>query len=83
MGIFEFAQRMNIDMTQFTHGHALVIGIGADLPNTVDDAVGLADILKDPERCAYPPGQVRMLGQRLPPMNTCAGPAFCLSLIHI
>ena len=61
MGIFEFAQRMNIDMTQFTHGHALVIGIGADLPNTVDDAVGLADILKDPERCAYPPGQVRML----------------------
>ena len=48
-------------MTQFTHGHALVIGIGADLPNTVDDAVGLADILKDPERCAYPPGQVRML----------------------
>ena len=48
-------------MTQFTHGHALVIGVGADLPNTVDDAVGLADILKDPERCAYPPGQVRML----------------------
>ncbi len=48
-------------MTQFTHGHALIIGAGADLPNTVDDAVGLADILTDTERCAYPPGQVRRL----------------------
>lgn len=48
-------------MTQFTHGHALIIGVGADLPNTVDDAKGLADILADPERCAYPPEQVRTL----------------------
>jgi hypothetical protein len=31
------------------------------LPNTVDDARGLADILKDPDRCAYPPGHVLLL----------------------
>ena len=45
----------------FSQGHACIIGVGADLPNTVDDAKGLADILKDPERCAYPPEQVRLL----------------------
>ena len=48
-------------MTQFTHGHALVIGMGADLPDTIQDATGLADILTDKERCAYPPGQVTLL----------------------
>jgi hypothetical protein len=48
-------------MTHFTHGQALIIGVGADLPNTVDDAIGLADILKDPGRCAYPPDQVQTL----------------------
>jgi len=45
----------------FAHGHALIVGVGADLPNTVDDAVGLAGILRDPERCAYPSGQVQLL----------------------
>jgi hypothetical protein len=48
-------------MATFEHGHALVVGVGADLPNTVDDATGLADILKDSGRCAYAPGQVRLL----------------------
>jgi hypothetical protein len=42
----------------FEQGHALIIGVGADLPNTVDDAQGLAEILKDEGRCAYPPDQV-------------------------
>jgi CHASE2 domain-containing sensor protein len=37
--------------------YACVIGVGADLPNTVQDAQGIADILGDPERCAYPPEQ--------------------------
>lgn len=46
---------------QFSQGHALIIGAGADLPNTVDDATGLADILRDRERCAYPPAQVQLL----------------------
>jgi hypothetical protein len=45
----------------FDRGHALVVGVGADLPATVDDAVGLADILRDTARCAYPPEQVRLL----------------------
>jgi len=47
--------------TQFKQGHALIIGVGADLPNTVDDAVGLAAIFKDARRCAYPPAQVELL----------------------
>ncbi len=47
----------------FTPGHACVIGVGGDLPNTVDDAIGLAQILTDPERCAYPKGQVSLLTQ--------------------
>ncbi len=47
--------------TQFGHGYALLIGVGADLPNTVDDANGLADFLKDRERCAYPAEQVHVL----------------------
>lgn len=45
----------------FTHGHALVIGMGADLPVTVEDARGVAALLADAGRCAYPPGQVRLL----------------------
>jgi hypothetical protein len=47
--------------TTFDHGYALAIGVGADLPNTVDDALGLAGILQDGERCAYPPSQVQVL----------------------
>ena len=45
----------------FQAGHALLIGAGADLPFTIDDARGIADILKDPERCAYPASQVELL----------------------
>lgn len=47
--------------TLFSQGHACIVGVGGDLPNTVDDAVGLGNILKDPERCAYPPDQVYLL----------------------
>jgi Caspase domain len=45
----------------FTQGHACIIGVGGDLPNTVDDAIGFAQILQDPERCAYPVSQVSLL----------------------
>ncbi len=45
----------------FTHGHALVIGMGADLPVTIIDAQGVADFLCEPGRCAYPPEQVELL----------------------
>ncbi|HDN25565.1 MAG TPA: caspase family protein [Thioploca sp.] len=45
----------------FTKGHALIVGVGADLPGTVNDAEGLANILKDEGRCAYLPKQVHLL----------------------
>ena len=45
----------------FTHGYAVIIGVGADLPVTVDDATAVADLLRDPTRCAYPPEQVQLL----------------------
>ena len=45
----------------FKHGYALLIGVGADLPVTIQDAKGLRDILVDSERCAYPSDQVKLL----------------------
>lgn len=48
-------------MTTFTQGHALLVGVGADLPTTIDDAKGIADLLLDEGRCAYPPAQVTLL----------------------
>lgn len=49
----------------FNNGYAVVIGVGGDLPNTVDDAEGLANILVDPSRCAYLPSHVQLLtGER-------------------
>ena len=47
----------------FTHGYALVVGVGADLPATVQDAKQVAEFLRDPARCAYPPAQVTMLAE--------------------
>ena len=45
----------------FQHGYALVVGIGGDLPITVQDACGVAEILRDQKRCAYPEQQVHLL----------------------
>lgn len=45
----------------FGHGHALFISAGGDLPITITDAQGLADLVCDRERCAYPPAQVQVL----------------------
>ncbi|MBX9258972.1 caspase family protein [Desmonostoc muscorum CCALA 125] len=45
----------------FTNGYALLIGIGADLPITVQDAAALKDVLIDQSRAAYPPQQVTLL----------------------
>jgi len=45
----------------FAQGYALLVGIGGDLPNTVNDAVGIADVLKDPMRCSYPSDHVQLL----------------------
>ncbi|GLL05100.1 caspase family protein [Dactylosporangium matsuzakiense] len=46
---------------RFARGHALVIGVGADLPVTVRDARTVASVLEDPQRCAYPPNRIRLL----------------------
>lgn len=48
-------------MAVYSHGYALIVGVGADLPKTIDDAQALADIIRDPQRCAYPPKQVRLI----------------------
>jgi hypothetical protein len=45
----------------FTNGYALLIGVGADLAVTVQDATALHDVLIDPQRAAYPPAQVTLL----------------------
>jgi len=45
----------------FTHGYALIVGVGADLLVTIDDARGIADLLRDPARCAYPADHVQLL----------------------
>lgn len=45
----------------FHHGHAVIVGVGQDLPMTVTDAQGVASVLKDPGRCAYPKEQVKLL----------------------
>jgi hypothetical protein len=54
-----------LTMAIFDQGYALVVGVGADLPDTIQDAEGLAGVLRDSQRCAYPPDQVVLLtGER-------------------
>ena len=43
------------------NAHALIVGVGADLPVTVNDARALAAVLKDPEKGAYKPENVVLL----------------------
>ena len=45
----------------FRDAYAVVIGVGGDLPVTVADAEAIAKILCDPERCAVPKENVRVL----------------------
>ncbi len=60
-------QQMNAEETPmksptlFSHGYALLVGVGADLPVTIRDAQAIQHILSDPGHCAYPPGQIRLL----------------------
>jgi hypothetical protein len=53
-------------MTQtiFSNGYALLIGVGADLPVTVNDATALRDVLVNPNRAAYPQEQVILLTEK-------------------
>lgn len=43
------------------NSYALIIGAGGDLPNTVEDALGLAQILADPSRGNIPHEQIVVL----------------------
>lgn len=53
----------------FTHGYALVIGIGSyqyhplalNVPQTAADAQAVGAVLRDPQACGYPPHQVTVL----------------------
>lgn len=45
----------------FRKGYAVVVGVGADLLITIDDATAVANVLGDSSRCAYPTEQVRLL----------------------
>ncbi len=45
----------------FKHGHALIVGVGADLPETVADAQSVFDVLTNPNRAGFPPDQVACL----------------------
>ena len=52
----------------FTHGHALIIGIGSyqhqpglNVPITAADAQAVATVLRDPQYCGYPETQVTQL----------------------
>ncbi|KAM3098018.1 caspase family protein [Phormidesmis sp. 146-12] len=45
----------------FANGYALLVGVGADLPVTVKDAVALRDVLIDPSRAAYSTQRVTLL----------------------
>jgi uncharacterized caspase-like protein len=57
----------------FAQGHAVVVGVGADLPVTVKDAAAVAALLRDPGRCAYPENQVQLLtGERATAFNVLA-----------
>ena len=48
-------------MDEIINNCALAIGVGADLPNTVADAKGLAQVLADPARCNFDPSRVAAL----------------------
>lgn len=51
-------------MDSLSNNRALLIGVGADLPNTVTDAQGLASVLTDPSRCRYDKPNVTVLTER-------------------
>ena len=54
-------------MTTFTHGYALLIGVDENavaefaLPDVSKDIAALYAVLTHPERCAYPPEQVKRI----------------------
>lgn len=49
---------------QFTHGYGLLVGVGADLPETVKDATAVSTLLTNPNRAAFPQEQVQLLSEQ-------------------
>jgi len=47
--------------TLFEQGHALLIGVGDDLPLTVNDATAIQNVLADPNLAGYPPENITLL----------------------
>ncbi len=48
----------------FENGYALLIGVGKDLPATVNDATALRNLLINPNIAAFPEGQVQLLTEK-------------------
>jgi len=46
---------------KFLNGYALVIGVGNDLPETVNDASAIYNVLINPAKCAYLEDNVKLL----------------------
>jgi hypothetical protein len=57
----DVGRRTEVNGMELAHNRALVVGVGADLPNTVADAKGLAQVLADSTRCGFPPANVAAL----------------------
>lgn len=45
----------------YSHGYALIVGVGTNLPVTISDARAVNELLIDSQRCGYPKDQVRLL----------------------
>jgi len=58
--LLRFLEGRNLTNATFANGHALLIGVGADLPVTVQDATVLHDALNPSAHAAYSPNQVIM-----------------------
>lgn len=50
-----------MSITTFETGHALLIGVGDDLPITVNDATAINNMLADPSKGAYNPERINLL----------------------
>lgn len=48
----------------FENGYALLIGVGKDLPATINDATALRNLLINPNIAAFPEGQVQLLTEK-------------------
>lgn len=56
--------RTPVSGSQVFQGHAVVVGVGADLPVTIQDAIAVANLLCNPNRCAFPANQVQLLTEQ-------------------